>query len=134
MLPLWSQSYSNWVILPILLACRACGSGSAALGFFSSARRKRKSVYLRAWCIFQDIWLVSLHLHYCVSFLQMSHFSSFFFLFYFYHIFINQRIRLTFRSHTLYHLTQGPMKGRGTDYWCKQMFLITEGFRFAVDF
>lgn len=33
-----------------------------------------------------------------------------FFLFYFYYIFINQSTRLTFRSHTLYHLTQRLMK------------------------
>lgn len=94
---------------------------------FWSVRRNRRTVYLRAWCIFQDIWLVPLHLHCCISFLQMSHFSSFF-LFYFCYIFINQNIRLTFRSHTLYHVTQGLMKVRYTDYWCKQMFLITEGF------
>lgn len=82
--PLWSQSYSTWIILTMLLVCPACGSGGAAL-YFSICKKKQEE------CLSQSMMYISRYLACpptlccCVSFLQMSHFSSLFVLFLLYY-------------------------------------------------
>lgn len=94
--------------------------------FFSPVERNRKTVYLRAWCIFQDIWLVPLRLHCCISFLQMSHFSSFFVLFL--QHFHKSKYQTHFQKSYSSSSNSRTYVSQTYRVLCKQMFLVTESF------